>query len=92
MIDREGQERLWLWFQLSRASFAVIPRVLMHEMPDEWQGKMADLLFEADATFPKAHSTFSVRTTDESGKLIKTPSVLQDYRHPDKHEIEKMRG
>ncbi|MEA2935040.1 MAG: hypothetical protein QOD74_1686, partial [Variibacter sp.] len=35
-----GWEALSRWFGLSRASFAVLPRVLMQQMPDEWQGRM----------------------------------------------------
>lgn len=38
-----GYDALWGWFGLSRASFLVLPRVLMHEMPDDWQLRMAAL-------------------------------------------------
>ncbi|MBT7631292.1 MAG: hypothetical protein HN597_16555 [Desulfobacula sp.] len=48
----DGKERLWGWFELSYASFLVIPRVLMHSMPDDWQNQMASLLEEYQDTFP----------------------------------------
>jgi len=47
---KKGYDKLWSWFGLSYASFLTLPRVMMHEMPDEWQGKMADLLEEWDST------------------------------------------
>ncbi len=46
-----GHDRLWAWFSLSYASFLTLPRVMMHEMPDEWQDKMAALLEEWDDTW-----------------------------------------
>lgn len=36
-VDCIGENALWLWFGLSRASWLTLPRVLMHEMPDEWR-------------------------------------------------------
>lgn len=49
---QSGYARLWGWFGLSRASFLTLPRVLMHEMPDDWQKRMAVLLEEYGETFP----------------------------------------
>src|SRR5690606_33683217 len=31
----QGRERLWTWFSLSYASFLVLPRAGMHQMPDD---------------------------------------------------------
>ena len=76
-IKIEGREKLWLWFELSYASFLTLPRVLMHEMPDEWQGKMADLLNEYSEAFPNQPDIGSrVQITDMSGKLIPCPEWL----------------
>lgn len=87
----EGHDNLWGWFSCSRASFLVLPRVLMHEMPDEWQGKMAELLQEADDMFPApVISEFRVNAV-ENGKLVKMPDCLKNYRHPDYDAIEKMK-
>jgi hypothetical protein len=88
----EGAEKLSLWFNLSYASFAVIPRVLMEAMPDEWQGKMADILKEYDDAFPNMPPYGTrVYLTDDSNKLIKTPGWLVNYRHPDEGAIDELR-
>lgn len=93
---RPGYDALWLWFGISRASFLTMPRVLMHEMPDEWQGRMAALLNEYDATFdfhgsPEIGGS-TVRLTGPNGKLIRTPPWLLDYRHPDRERIGRVRA
>ena len=88
-----GQDKLWEWFGLSYASFIVVPRVLAHEMPDEWQRKMADLLEQYDATFPEwPEGMGCIVQVTQDGKLAKTPEWLKNYRHPDIREIEKVRG
>lgn len=91
LADRPGQEDLWAWFQLSYASFLVLPRVLMHEMPDKWQATMAVLLREYDQAYPflreDGYGT-TVRLT-RKGKLVKTPPWLIDYRHPDRAAIKR---
>jgi len=90
-INNEGHGKLWGWFGLSRASFLTLPRVLMHEMPDEWQGKMADLLEQYDATYTNQPDIdTSVRAT-KNGKLTKFPSWMLNYRHPDYEAIEELR-
>ena len=89
----DGKDALWLWFGLSGASFLALPRVLMHEMPDEWQGRMAELLREYDAAFPNQPDISSrVQITDLNGRLIPTPSWLTSYRHPDLDMIASLRG
>tara|TARA_Y100001951_G_scaffold104787_1_gene117844 strand:- start:50605 stop:50793 length:189 start_codon:yes stop_codon:yes gene_type:complete len=52
---KEGKQELWNWFGLSYASFLTIPRVLMHQMSDEWQSEMCRLLQEYDETFPNVY-------------------------------------
>jgi len=54
----------------------------MHEMPDEWQEKMAALLEEADAMFPNVPDLDTTVLCKKDGKFTKTPSWLA-YRHPD---------
>lgn len=78
-----GAEELSRWFGLSYASFLVLPRVLMQEMSDEWQAKMAALLREFEDEWPDApHFATSIRF-HQQGKLVKTPPALLDYRRPD---------
>jgi len=87
-----GQERLWLWFSLSYARWLTLPRVLMHEMPDEWQGKMAGLLEEFDREFPDWCQQQLIVTAKEKGRFQPLPEVLCEYRHPDKAAIDRLRS
>jgi len=90
---RPGYDDLWLWFGLSRASFLVLPRVLMHEMPDEWQSEMAALLREYRDAFPALPEIGTrVQCTTLDGKLRSFPDWMLDYRHPDKTEISRARA
>lgn len=80
---------------MSYASFLVLPRVLMHEMPDEWQRRMAALLEEFDEEFPglAGGPGFTVRAVSlEDGRLVPMPSELTNYRHPQRMEIDFLRG
>lgn len=87
----DGYEKLWCWFGLSRASFCVMPRVLMHEMPDEWQGKMADLLSEYQATFQtESLPSCKVMAVNES-KFARWPEWVLHYRRPDRSQINELR-
>lgn len=84
---------LWDYFGLSYASFLVLPRVLMHEMPIEWQDKMAALLHEYDETFdtsPVCHSV-TVSAKDKNNQFIKMPKYILNYRHPQRDEIAQLR-
>ena len=92
MIDKQGEDKLWTWFSLSYSSWLTLPRVLMHEMPDEWQGKMADLLEEWEA-----HWDFSNVDLEPcvhlraNGKFTQTPEWLWNYRHPKKAELKLLK-
>jgi len=87
-----GRSKLWGWFGLDRASFAVMPRVLIHAMPDEWQGKMADLLIEFEETFPGLQDLPNATITAKRGnKFTSWPSWLLNYRRPHQGDIDAMR-
>ena len=43
-----GSNKLHSWWSLSYAQYLTIPRTVLQSMPDEWQGKMAELLEELD--------------------------------------------
>lgn len=93
MARGEGREKLWGWFGLSRASFLTLPRVLMHAMPDEWQGKMADLLEEYENEFCNQAELPGSRVQAVRGnKLVSWPEWLLNYRRPDKAEIDMVRS
>jgi hypothetical protein len=85
--------KLQEWFELSYASFLVLPRVLMQEMPDEWQEKMADLLNEYEDTFDTSDIGIDGTRVQaiKNNKLIKMPIELLNYRHPDRDFINSIR-
>jgi hypothetical protein len=85
-------EDLQLWFGLSYASWLTLPRVLMEAMPIEWQGKVAALLNEYDEAFPNQPDIGTRVQITQSGKLIKTPQWLINYRRPDREAIDKLRN
>lgn len=93
-VNDKGYQALWLWFGLSYAGFLTLPRVLMHEMPDDWQMKMADLLQEYEDTFCKFPNDMPQPYVVGrcKGKFAKWQQWLLDYRHPNKNEIAKLKG
>ena len=91
-LERKGYDRLWLWFELSRASWLTVPRVLLHEMPDEWQDKMAALLEEYEQTFTNWPDGIGTRVQiTDGGKLTRCHNWLLDYRHPSQGKIATLR-
>lgn len=92
-IQPRNSGELWTWFGLSYTSFLVLPRVLMHEMPIEWQDKMAALLHEYDETFDTSSVCHSVIVSakDKNNRFMKMPKHLLNYRRPDMDEIKKLR-
>ena len=92
MSEGFGEQKLWLWFGLSYASWLTLPRVLMHEMPDDWQEQMAQLLEEFDREFPDWNGQQLYVTAKKSnGRFAKLPQALCQYRRPMRSEIEKLR-
>ena len=89
----KNSSELWNWFGLSYASFLVMPRVLMHEMPTEWQDKMAALLYEYDETFDTSSVFHSVVVSakDKNNRFMKMPGYILNYRRPDHEEIDKLK-
>lgn len=87
-----GYDRLWLWFSLGRAAYAVLPRVMMHAMPDHWQGRMAALLDEWDEAWPNQPDISANIQIRRANRFIKTPPWLLNYRHPDLAQLESMRA
>lgn len=78
------------WFDLSYASYAVLTRTLLQEMPAEWQHRFVNLVDELDRAFPKAHGDYMVRLRDYTGRFIGDP--LRNYRYPNQGAIEEARG
>lgn len=79
------------WFGLSYATWLTLPRSMMHEMPEEWQQKMADLLFEWDETWDSSSTPSPFVIARKDNRFTKWPAWLLNYRHPDKDQINKLR-
>ncbi len=94
IIDEEPDyDKLHAWFSLSGASFLVLPRVLMQEMPLDWKNKLAELLVEYNESYPNQPDIGSrVQITNLQGQLIKTPKELINYRRPDMRWVKGCRG
>lgn len=93
-LERPGHDALWLWFGLSYAGWLTLPRVMMHEMPDDWQRRMAALLNEWDEAWdlnklPPMEMTVTMK---EGGRFVATPDWLHNYRHPDRKSIAALRS
>lgn len=88
---QSGYQRLWGWFGLSRASWLTLPRAVMHEMPGDWQKRMAICLEEFDEAFPGWNSQQLYVTAKKGGRFEQLPEVLCNYRHPDKNALNAMR-
>lgn len=88
----QGHQQLSYWFGLSYASWLTLPRVLMENMPDDWQERMAKLLHEYDAAYPNQPDLGTRGFLTCHGKLIKTPGWLINYRHPDDAQIIELRS
>ena len=84
MNDRKD---LWLWFGISYSSWLTLPRAMMHEMPKEWQEKMAELLFEWDETWNTEDTPSPYVIARKDNKFTKWPSWVLNYRHPDVDKI-----
>ena len=92
-LPHSGHDRLWLYFGLSYATWLTLPRVLCHEMPDDWQGRLAQLMDEWEEHWQNMPDDMGTRVLVTSGgKLTKTPRWLLNYRHPDRKRIERLRA
>ncbi|MBG4630645.1 hypothetical protein I5F56_00145 [Pseudomonas aeruginosa] len=87
-----GYDQLWAWFGLSRSAYAVLPRVMMHAMPDEWQGRFAELMDEWDDHWPNQPDITAHVQIKQNNRFISTPPWLLNYRHPDHNQLNAMRG
>ncbi len=82
---------LHLWFELSYASYLVLPRSVMQEMPFEWRERMAKCLDEICEVFKGIEDDgYAVQLRGKNGRFRSDP--LANYRHPNTSMIEEMRN
>ena len=92
-IPDKCKDKIHEWFGLSYSSWLTLPRVLMQEMPEDWQIKIVDLLKVYEDTFTNMPNIGTrVQITDSDGKLIKTPEWIINYRRPDFNQINKLKS
>lgn len=87
-----GYDQLWGWFGLSRSAYAVLPRVMMHAMPDDWQARFAELMDKWDDHWPNQPDITAHVQIKQNNRFISTPPWLLNYRHPDHNQLNAMRG
>lgn len=91
--DQSGASRLSCWFSLSYASWLTIPRVLMEDMPDDWQKRMAICLEEFSSTYKNWTDDGQLYVNmKKDGKFAPLPEHLCNYRRPDKQKIEELKN
>ncbi|HYE29931.1 MAG TPA: hypothetical protein VEH27_00755 [Methylomirabilota bacterium] len=89
VIHRPGFDAMQLWWSLSRASYAVIPRAAIQAMPDKWQRKMAKLLNEMDDValahnyaWPPSGCSVRIHLVNNRGHFIQDPAANYRYWTP----------
>lgn len=70
------------WFGLSYASYLVIPRAVIEQMPTGWQKHFVWMLDLADKELLDIpYVRYRIQAVDEStGRIIRDP--MAEYRHP----------
>lgn len=68
-----------------------MPRSMMHEMPDDWQRRMAVLMAEWDETWDSSEMPSPHVIARVGGRFCKWPDWLLNYRHPDRAAINALR-
>jgi len=66
-------------FGLTRASYFVIPRLVLESMPEGWQERFVDLVNEAHERFVFDERPYDVRLRGRDGRFEHDP--LSEYRH-----------
>lgn len=92
-MAKRWNERLALWFGLSRASWLTLPRSMMVQMPDDWQERMAALLEEFDEEFSVGLPDVSISVSFKvDNKFVKIPNYINNYRHVNPGDFDHMRS
>ena len=85
----EGFDPRWngpihLWFELTYASYLVLPRLVLQSMPVDWQERFVACLEQVRETFPDISDKspeYAVFVRNERGRLQVEDSSIRDYRH-----------
>lgn len=66
-------------FGLTRASYFVIPRLILEAMSEEWQAQFVALVEQAHERYEFDVRPYEVRMRGDRGRFVEDP--LADYRH-----------
>ena len=66
------------WFELTYAQYLVIPRTVLHSMPEKWQEQFVKLLDELDGTFDWRRNGCWVKFKNRKGRFM--TDNLGDYQ------------
>jgi hypothetical protein len=85
-MDDENPNPIHGLFGLSYAQWLILPRVVLQEMPQEWQARFVGLLDELYERFNWDSDEFSIRARaiGKDGRMVSMPERLENYRHPDR--------
>lgn len=84
-VESLGAESIHYAFGLSYASYLVVPRSILQEMPGEWQEKFVALMRELNDRLPWEDEMddrgvhYTVGCRDEKGRMAHDP--YRQYRH-----------
>jgi len=85
---RYYQGPVWGWFSLTYASYAVLPRAVICEMPIEWQKKFVALMDEVSDTLEwDEPNSYTVQIRDKKGRFTYDP--LCSYKYPPANAVRK---
>jgi hypothetical protein len=76
LVPTTGADDLHAWWGLSYANYLTVPRTVMQSMPNEWQAKMATLLYEMGFDW-MPEGQYYVQLRDAKGRFMRDP--LADY-------------
>lgn len=90
VLETDLDDPVHTWFGLTYSSYLVLPRVLMQEMPVEWQTRFVTCLEEMSEVFdiPDCWG-YMVKPKGRHSRFIKDP--LCNYRRPDWGAVEACR-
>lgn len=95
--DRSTSGASDLWEEFARGqTWVTLPRSLLHEMPDDWQSRFAELLDEWDAewNWPDDFPVSRVQAVGAKNRFTRFPPWLLEYKYREKNraEIEALRS
>lgn len=75
-------KKVWDYFELSYAAYLILPRVFLCDMPEDWQERFCQLMYELETKFGDNKEIDSYTVLARKGsRFVKDP--LRNYKHVD---------